>query len=232
MTSTGFVKIPREITERKWFGDGATLKVFVFLLCNAMFRTVEAAGRILFSGQYITSVSRLAKFCQLTVQQTRTALNHLRQTNDITIETTPKFSIITVNCAADPALVSELANKLANTLVNTQFNNRSRSKEIQEIQEEVLTRDSANESACCANREASSSIRELLVGEYGEAAVCSYEERFRNWAAKKASVHASMYPAIEKWMAADIRNKAAHGVRSSLDIEGFESRILEQYKKK
>lgn len=47
-------------------------------------------------GQCCTTVKELAAINQRTVQQTRTALNHLVSTNDITIEATTQFSIITL----------------------------------------------------------------------------------------------------------------------------------------
>lgn len=47
-------------------------------------------------GQFVTSIGKLAKESGLTVQQTRTALNHLISTHELTHSTTRKFSIITV----------------------------------------------------------------------------------------------------------------------------------------
>ena len=47
-------------------------------------------------GQFVTSIGKLAKESGLTVQQTRTALNHLISTHELTHSTTRKFSVITV----------------------------------------------------------------------------------------------------------------------------------------
>ncbi|MGN0670979.1 MAG: hypothetical protein ACI4JZ_10560 [Oscillospiraceae bacterium] len=70
-------------------------------------------GVQLHRGQVAVSVSELAASNQLTVQQTRTALNNLKSTGDITTASTPKFTIITLN------FYDELQG------VNERFNNKS-----------------------------------------------------------------------------------------------------------
>ena len=48
-------------------------------------------------GSFVTSYPQLSKETGLTVQQVRTAIFHLKSTGEITVKTTSKFSIITVN---------------------------------------------------------------------------------------------------------------------------------------
>jgi biotin operon repressor len=64
-------------------------------------------------GQRIVSVQKLAKELKISTQATRTALNHLKLTNEITIKATAKYSIITVKNY-------DLYQTATNTLTNNQ----------------------------------------------------------------------------------------------------------------
>ena len=205
MTENGYVKLYRTVTQREWFGEGATLTVYVFLLCAAAIADMEYAGRTLRKGQYITSVKTLSEKCQLSVQQTRTALLHLKATNDITIETTSAYSIITVNTAVDAEGFNKPSNTLANTLVNKRSNNIIRSKE-ENIKKENNKGEAAGLTPPLPAFESGFSHkdkRQALVELYGSDAVTLYENKFRAWAADK-NVNAAMYPTIEKWLKSDM----------------------------
>ena len=233
MIRYGFVKLPREVTERPWFGDSAALAVYVFLLCNSAFEDMEYAGRTLCKGQYITSHRQLAERIGIGIQQAKTALKNLTLTRDITVEATTKFSIITVNSLVGDDDPNTLVNTLANTLVNKQTNNRSRSieeKNKEEIKKEKNREEAAPPFTTLFDNEISV---EALTERYGSETVRRYEEKFRKWAEGKNTSKISMYPTIAKWLAEDIklavpgRGRACEN--SSLDIDEFERNLLEQY---
>lgn len=248
MLVNGFVKMPREIAGRSWFGDGTTLKVYVFLLCSAVFKDIARDGFIIRKGQYITSIRELSGKCQLSIQQTRTVLKHLKATNDITIQASPSFSIITVKALAGGDGLNTPVNTLANTPADTQSNTISRSKE--EVKEKIkeeevrtaspLARTFGKEDISFADPESFAEHEDEqcleLIREYGKATVISYEKKFRSWAAGKKTVNAAMYPTITKWMAQDIRVKSGNVSTnddevSSIDIEEFERAVMRQYLK-
>ena len=52
-------------------------------------------------GQRVVSIKKLAAETELTEKEVRTALGHLQQTNDISVDTTNKYSIITINNYTD-----------------------------------------------------------------------------------------------------------------------------------
>ena len=64
-------------------------------------------------GQRATSISKLSKELKLSVQSIRTALNHLKSTGELTIATTSKYTIITINNYVS-------YQQLTNTLTNDQ----------------------------------------------------------------------------------------------------------------
>ena len=228
MSENGFAKFPREIVEREWFGDNATLTVYVFLLCGAVFSDIEYAGRTLRKGQYITSNRQLSEKCQLGIQQVKTALKHLKATRDITVEPGTKFSIITVNAVADPSFADPRSNPRVNPQDNPQTNPISRSKEKEVIKEEYK-----EEAAPPFTPNTDNEITvEALTKRYGSETVRRYEEKFRKWAQGKNTSKISMYPTIAKWLEQDMGQSAAkRGAfeNSSLDIDEFERRIMERY---
>ena len=248
MIENGYVKFPREIVGRSWFEDSATVAVYVHLLLSAAFRDIEREGYMIYKGQYVTSVKKLADACRLTIRQTRTALAHLQTTKDITIRTTSKFSIITVNSMVNVSDPDTLADKLVDTLANKQSDNRRSSKEkVKEENKEEKGVGAASPRPALPSDEDNSFCsqeangREALIKRYGNDTVTSYEQKFREWAAKKKAVNVPMYPTVAKWLSQDIdanaqcspKPAAANGFEnSSIDVDDFERAVMERYKKR
>lgn len=92
----GFIILPREILNWRWYTSASTLKLFLHLLLKASYTDREIGGVTVRRGQLITGRETLSRETGLTVQEVRTALNRLKSTNDITIEASRQYSIITV----------------------------------------------------------------------------------------------------------------------------------------
>ena len=97
MYNYGFVKLNRNITEWAWYTDANTLRVFLYLLLKANFADKDFNTRTIKRGQLVIGRKKLADELKLSEREVRTALNHLKTTNEIAIETTSQYSIITVN---------------------------------------------------------------------------------------------------------------------------------------
>ena len=93
----GWVKMHRKIQEWGWYKDGNTFRVFIHLLLNAAIEDGYYMGYEVKRGQVIIGRKALSDQLNLSERQVRTALNHLKSTNEITIKTTNKFSIVTIN---------------------------------------------------------------------------------------------------------------------------------------
>ena len=210
MVEKGFVKLPRDIAKRRWFGEANTMKLYVVLLLNAAFKDFERDGMVVRKGQFVTSRYNLANMCQLTIQQTRTAISHLKATGDITVETTSKFSIITLNSEPDSAQLNPPINPQANRQVNQPINHRSRSSK-DEVKEE--TKEEVREAAAPASHSSggdncefsvtSEDERSRLVEMYGSDKVAIYEEKLRKWTASHGISTLPLYSTIAKWLAPD-----------------------------
>ncbi|MGN0640342.1 MAG: hypothetical protein ACI4JT_05255 [Oscillospiraceae bacterium] len=147
MTNQGFVKVPRQLLSWRWYSNRNVRLVFLDLLMRAAWSDGDFLGVMLHRGQVAVSVQELATSNQLTVQQTRTALDHLKSTGDITTESTPKYTIITLNLYDELQGVNKPDNVLStNTTAENQqtpavnFNKPTyynKKKEIKEKEEEM-----------------------------------------------------------------------------------------------
>lgn len=92
----GFVVMYRKFRDWEWYTDSKTKAVFIELILSASFRDSSFQGYEVKRGSLVTSIHSLAVTLGLTDKEVRTALNHLKQTGEVAIKTTNKFSIITV----------------------------------------------------------------------------------------------------------------------------------------
>lgn len=92
-----FIKLNRKILKWRWYKNTNTKCLFIHLILIANIKDKNFENIKVKRGQLVTSIKSLSQQTDLTPQQIRTALNHLKSTNEITIETTSKYSIITIN---------------------------------------------------------------------------------------------------------------------------------------
>lgn len=96
MTNQGHIKIDRRILNWEWYRDSNMVHVFLHLLLNANYADGRFQGVLVKRGQLIIGRLKLAMALGLTERQIRTCLNKLKMTNEISIQTTNKFSIVTI----------------------------------------------------------------------------------------------------------------------------------------
>lgn len=96
MEPTSFVKIDRNILRWGWFRDGDTFRVFMYLILTANYEDSFYMGHKILRGQVVTGRKKIAEDLAITEQRVRTAIKHLKSTNEITTTATPKFTIVTV----------------------------------------------------------------------------------------------------------------------------------------
>lgn len=111
----GWIKLHRKILEWEWYNDNNTKIVFLHLLLTANHKEKNWQGITIKRGQKLTSIQHLAEETNLTIQQIRTVLNKLKSTNEITINTTNKNTLITIEKYNDYQDKEEENNKQINT---------------------------------------------------------------------------------------------------------------------
>ncbi len=115
----GYIKLHRKFTKWEWYHDPNTARVFLHLLLTASWEECEYHGYKIKPGQVVTGRKKLAKELKLSEKAIRTALDHLKSTNEVAIKTTNRFSIITiVNWRKYQLGESERANKRASKTAN------------------------------------------------------------------------------------------------------------------
>jgi len=96
MGGQGFIKLHRQMLSWGWYTDPITKALFIHLLLIASWKDSEWKGMIVKRGQCITGRKQLANVLGCSERQIRTAIAHLISTSEVTIKTTNKFSVITI----------------------------------------------------------------------------------------------------------------------------------------
>lgn len=94
--SKGWICLHRVMTDWEWYDDINVCRLFIHCLLRANHKPQKWRGIDIPRGSFITGRKSLSKETKLTEQQIRTALNKLISTNELTIKTTNKNSVLTV----------------------------------------------------------------------------------------------------------------------------------------
>jgi len=92
----GWIKLHRRLINWEWYSDPNTFRLFIHLLLISNHTDNKYKGIIIKPGQVVTGQDKLSIELGLSRQSIRTALANLKSTNDITIESSRKGSIIQV----------------------------------------------------------------------------------------------------------------------------------------
>ena len=122
--AAGFITLHRQIMDWEWYSDASTFCLFIHLLLGANYVDGRFKGRVIKRGQLVTSLRSLATHCGLSLQQTRTALEHLVSTHEVTHEANQQYSVITIVKYDEYQMSTQQATHDQHT-INTQSNTRS-----------------------------------------------------------------------------------------------------------
>ena len=129
--NSGWICLHRKILNWEWYGDVNVRIVFLHLLLTANYFDNYWKGTLVRRGQKITSRENLAKEVGLSIQQIRTALNKLKSTNEITVETTNRYMLVTIVKYSDYQNKEEENNQQNNQESNFQSTNNQPSNNHQ-----------------------------------------------------------------------------------------------------
>lgn len=97
MKKYSYIKLSRSILGWRWYKTPNTFRLFVHLILRANFCERDYEKITVKRGQLVTSVATLCRELKMSPRSVRTSLEHLKSTNEVTVETTSKYSLITVN---------------------------------------------------------------------------------------------------------------------------------------
>lgn len=94
--SNGYVKLHRKLREWEWYQDANTYRLFLHLLMGANHKDGDWQGRTIKRGQLVTGRKMLSVELKMSERSIRTAFEHLLKTQEVTIKTTNRFSLVTL----------------------------------------------------------------------------------------------------------------------------------------
>lgn len=109
--NTGWIKLHRQLLEWEWYDDPNTFRVFIHLCLKANHVEKKWKGIDIKKGQIVSGQDKIASELGISRQNVRTALSNLQLTNDITINSGTKGTVIQlVNYSKYQSLTSKLTN--------------------------------------------------------------------------------------------------------------------------
>ena len=97
MENISWIKLFRKFREWEWYDNNNVKVLFLELLLTVNYEDKMWHGIPIKRGQILTGIEDLGKRTNLNYQQTRTAIDKLISTNEITKVSTPLYTIISVN---------------------------------------------------------------------------------------------------------------------------------------
>lgn len=92
----GYIKMHRKFLNWEWYKNLNVKVLFQHLLLKANYKDTTWQGIKIKQGSLITSIRSLATELGLSENKIRTALKNLKSSNDISVKTTRKYSLITI----------------------------------------------------------------------------------------------------------------------------------------
>lgn len=111
MANEGYIKLYRRMMKWGWYTDTPTKCVFLHLLFLACYEPCYYKSVHLEPGQAVSSIRQISTDTGISVQSVRTALNHLKSTQEITQCEHGKFSVFTITNYSDYQCANTEANK-------------------------------------------------------------------------------------------------------------------------
>lgn len=169
----GWIKIHRKLADWGWYKAPNMVHLFVHLLLHANYRESEYFGHKIQRGQVVIGIHSIAEKTGISVQSIRTCLTRLKSTNEITIKTTNKFSIITI-CNYDEYQRDERDDKPSDQQADQQTTNKQLTnhqqhpkKLIREEDQEGRIQSSPSPTEQSLGIPSKPSRPEIIKGEYG-----------------------------------------------------------------
>ena len=94
--SQGWIKLHRSILDWEWYDDVNVMRLFLHCLFKANHKDKRYRGTVVKRGTFLTGLELLSKQTGLSVSQLRTAQSKLKLTNELTIKTSSKGTVIEV----------------------------------------------------------------------------------------------------------------------------------------
>jgi DNA-binding transcriptional MerR regulator len=134
---SGWIKIHRKFLDWEWFNKSEAVHLFMYLVLKANHKDGQWQGIDIKKGQFITSFGKISTDTGISLQTIRTLLKKFEKSNEINIQTTNKYSVVTI-CKYEcyqketESTNEQLTNKQqsTNNQLTTNKNDKKEKKEI------------------------------------------------------------------------------------------------------
>lgn len=96
MNTTGQILLHRKIIEWEWYQEINTCRLFIHMLLKANWKEGNFKGTTVPRGSFVSSLEKLSDETCLTKREIRTAISHLKTTGELTVKTTNRYSVFTI----------------------------------------------------------------------------------------------------------------------------------------
>lgn len=133
-----YIKIDRRILEWEWWSDINTHRLFFYMLVKANWKDGRFKGVEIPRGSLASSVGKLAQATNLTVNEVRTALKHLKLTGEVTSFAHGDFTVFTVTNYDSYQEGHKVKHKDNNKEITSEITNKSQ-EGIKTVNERLTT---------------------------------------------------------------------------------------------
>ena len=93
---SGWIKIHRKFLDWEWFNKSEAVHLFIYLVLKANHKDGQWQGIDIKKGQFVTSFGKISTDTGISLQTIRTLLKKFEKSNEINIQTTNKYSVVTI----------------------------------------------------------------------------------------------------------------------------------------
>lgn len=190
MTDNEFIKLNRKIKNWRWFCDVNTTHFFIYCLLSANWKEGFFKDQKVERGQFIRTYANMSAESGLSIQNIRTAIKHLKLTEEITVKLTGNGRgatlLITVVKYDDYQQPNTKDNTFANNQLTTnQHESNNQSTQIEELKN-IRTKELKKELSKDNSNKATSSLTVMIDEKiYTEALKTKIKEWLKYKSEKK-----------------------------------------------
>ena len=127
----GWIKLSKKLLSWEWFDKSEMVHLFIYCLLNANFEPKKWHGITVERGSFLTSLTTINRQTGISQRTLRTCLDRLKSTNELTIKTTNRYTLITI-CKYDSYQVDTLESDKQNDMQNdNQLTNKGHANDKQ-----------------------------------------------------------------------------------------------------
>lgn len=224
MANDGYIKLYRKMMKWGWYTDTNAKCVFLHLLFLAQYETCFFRGIKLEIGQAVTSIREISVQTGISMQSVRTAIKHLKSTQEITQCTHGKFSVFTIQNYAEYQGDNTASNKqvtqsqhTANTEVTQTLILRNQEVKKSRKEKDIPYGISKKKYGEFENVLLDGQEHGKLVDSLGDIGAAEYIERLSAYLAQTGHRYKSHYATLLNWWRKDgkpvKRTPAPHRVK-------------------